>query len=84
MTSENVSMNRDDVHARQLPVHRKVLNLNRFCHPDSGKIWTMAKYWTIQPRRFGEGEGTIGWLNRSKITCKATLKMFLEYAARGD
>jgi hypothetical protein len=52
-------MNRDDVHTRQSPVHRKMLNLNRFCHHDSGKIWTMAEYWTIQPRRFGEGEATI-------------------------
>ena len=48
-------MNRDDVHTRQLPVQRKMLNPNRFRHPDAGKIWTLVEYWTIQPRRFGRG-----------------------------
>ena len=42
-------MNRDDVHARQSPVQRKMLNPNSFRHPDSGRIWTMVEYWTIQP-----------------------------------
>jgi hypothetical protein len=51
------SMNRDDVHTRQWRVQRKMLNLKRLCHPDCGKIWTMVDYWTIQPRRFGEGRG---------------------------
>src|SRR4029077_14504126 len=49
MTSENASMNRDDMHARQSPVQRKMLNPNSFRHPDSGRIWTMVEYWTIQP-----------------------------------
>jgi hypothetical protein len=49
MTSENASMNRDDVHAKQSPVQRKMLNPNSFRHPDSGRIWTMVEYWTIQP-----------------------------------
>src|SRR5258705_2261956 len=49
MTSENASMSRDDVHGRQSPVQRKMLNPNSFRHPDSGRIWTMVEYWTIQP-----------------------------------
>src|SRR4029077_5425500 len=47
VTSENASMNRDNVHARQSPVQRKMLNPNSFRHPDSGRIWTMVEYWTI-------------------------------------
>src|SRR4029077_11971132 len=42
-------MNRDDMQARQSPVQRKMLNPNSFRHPDSGRIWTMVEYWTIQP-----------------------------------
>ena len=43
-------MNRGDVPTRQLTVHRKMLNLKRFCLPDCGKIWPMVEYWTIQSR----------------------------------
>ena len=50
-------MNRGDVHTRQLPVHRKMLNLKRFCLPDCGKIWTMVEYWTIQSRASAKGGG---------------------------
>jgi hypothetical protein len=42
-------MNRDDVHAKQSLVQRKMLNPNSFRHPDSGRIWTMVEYWTFQP-----------------------------------
>ena len=52
--ASDVSMNRDDVHTRQLPVHRKMLNQKGLCHPDCGKIPTVVECWTIQPRRFGE------------------------------
>ena len=58
--ASDVSMNRDDVHTRQLPVHHKMLNLKRLCHPDCGKIRTVVECWTIQPRRFGEEGDRMG------------------------
>src|SRR4029077_17934343 len=55
MTSENASMNRDDVHARQSPVQRKMLIPHGFRHPDSGRIWTLAEYWITQGGRSDVG-----------------------------
>ncbi len=48
MTSKNASVNHDAVHATQLPVQYKMLNLKRLHRHRPDKIWILLEYWTIQ------------------------------------
>src|SRR5258708_2592595 len=38
-------------HRRQLPVHRKMLNLKRSHRSHPGKIWAVVDYWTTRGKR---------------------------------
>src|SRR6266446_7416965 len=41
----------DGLHAEQLRVHRKTLNINMFSQRAAGQIWPMVKCWTTSERQ---------------------------------